>query len=183
MLSDHLPRTVQLKDGSSAVLRNASADDAAGLVEFVQGIDSESDFLNRFPGEFQVTVEQERDFLTALIDSATDHMVVAEIDDCIAGNGHLSGSPLKRFAHHAELALAVRQAYWGRGLGGHILGCLIDHCRARKLRKAWLQVMDHNDRGIHLYKSFGFELEGRARGDILRADGSYGDLLRMGLHL
>lgn len=183
MLDAQLPQPVTLKDGSSATLRNATVDDAAGLIEFVKGIDSESDFLNRFPGEFQMTVDQERHFLAALLDSSIDFMVIAEIDGYIAGNGHMSGNVLKRFAHHAELALAVRQAYWGRGLGAHILTCLIERCRAKQLRKARLQVMDHNDRGIRLYESFGFQLEGRGRGEILRADGSFGDILRMGLHL
>ena len=66
MLNPELPQSVTLKDGTALTLRNPTPDDSEGLIDFVRGIDSESDFLNRFPGEFQVTVDQERSFLNNL---------------------------------------------------------------------------------------------------------------------
>jgi RimJ/RimL family protein N-acetyltransferase len=183
MQSALLPTTMTLRDGRTATLRHAVAGDAASLVEFVHCIDSETDFLTRYPGEFKMTVEAEREFLRKNLDEPGMLNFIVELEDVLVGSGHIRGHSGQRFAHHAELALAVRQPWWRLGIGRRMMGFMIADCRSRGLHKVWLQVFDHNPNAIVLYESMGFEHENRSRGEVRRADGTYGDLLKMSLFL
>ena len=57
---------------------------------------------------------------------------------------------------------------------------MIAWCREGGLRKVWLRVFDHNRPAIALYESLGFSVEGRLKGEVLRGDASFGDVLHMG---
>lgn len=52
-----------LNDGGILLLREAEVEDAAAILTYIAIIAHESDFLTFGPGEFEVTLEQEKELL------------------------------------------------------------------------------------------------------------------------
>ncbi|PLZ00927.1 GNAT family N-acetyltransferase [Burkholderia sp. WAC0059] len=84
-----------------------------------------------------------------------------------------------RRTHCASLLLCVHDDWQGRGIGGALLGALME-CADRSfgLRRIELTVYVDNAPALALYRRAGFGIEGRARGYALR-DGVYADVYRM----
>ena len=174
-----LPFTFTLKDGRTCTFRRPTDADAEELCGFVAQVDAETDFLNRFPGEFDKTVEQEREFIREYSDDQEAVFFVAEAEGRLIGSAGARRLKLKRFRHHAELGLSVFKAFWGLGIGRKMMDCTLAWGKRRGLRKMYLKVAAHNERAIALYRSLGFEEESRLREYVLRADGTYGDMIIM----
>ena len=100
--------------------------------------------------------------------------LVAVVDDQIVGDGGLhrrSGRQL----HAAEIGLGVHDAWTGKGIGTALLTALVDVAdRWLGIWRLQLTVYVDNAPAIHLYRRFGFELEGTCRAFALR-DGQYVD--------
>jgi [ribosomal protein S18]-alanine N-acetyltransferase len=62
------------------------------------------------------------------------------------------------------LTIAVRRAYWGRGIGSALLGTLLTAARDRGCKEVFLEVRTDNDRARGLYLRRGFEEIGVRRG-------------------
>jgi ribosomal-protein-alanine N-acetyltransferase len=62
------------------------------------------------------------------------------------------------------LTIAVRQAYWGQGLGSALLAALLDAARDRGCTEVFLEVRADNPRAHGLYRRRGFEELGVRRG-------------------
>lgn len=66
------------------------------------------------------------------------------------------------------------------GIGTILLNTLIGWAvNNNSIEKITLQVFSNNERAIHLYKKFGFIMEGRLKNDIKLRDGSYIDNICM----
>ena len=77
-----------------------------------------------------------------------------------------------------DLSLEFRRmviADKGKGLGRQTVNLVKDYCfRTLRFHRLWLDVYEDNERGIHIYQSEGFRLEGKLRevkkqGDIYRS--------------
>ena len=84
-----------------------------------------------------------------------------------------------RRRHVAQIGMAVRDDWQGKGVGSALMQAAID------LAENWLQitrleleVYTDNQAGIHLYQKFGFEIEGTLRQYAFR-DGEYVDAYSM----
>ncbi|ESW88978.1 MULTISPECIES: GNAT family N-acetyltransferase [unclassified Mesorhizobium] len=105
--------------------------------------------------------------------------IVAELDGKVVGHGSLvvQGSP--RRSHIGEINVGLDDAFVGKGIGSAILGALLDVAdNWRALKRVELTVYADNEPALRLYKSHGFEIEGRH----VKAgftDGQYHDLLSM----
>lgn len=62
------------------------------------------------------------------------------------------------------LTIAVRSAYWGRGIGSALLGALLGAARDRGCTEMFLEVRADNPRAHGLYQRRGFEDIGLRRG-------------------
>ena len=62
------------------------------------------------------------------------------------------------------LTIAVRSAYWGRGIGSALLAALLDAARERGCGEVFLEVRADNPRAHGLYLRRGFEDLGIRRG-------------------
>ena len=174
-----LPRTVPLKDGRACTIRLMLEADAEALCVFLPQTHIESDFLNWLPGEFQMTVEEERTFIRETLGNHPAIGVMAEVDAVLAASGGVWSQPRKRYKHQAECGLSVLKAFWGQGIGRALMELFIEWGRAVGLRKLTLRAFADNARAIELYQSVGFTEEARLSEDVTRADGSYGDTVAM----
>jgi len=164
-------------------IRNAEPEDAERMIEHVNQVDTESVFLRREPGEFSMSVEDEQKFLTRKRDSEFSLFLIAEVHGEIVASCEVQISPMKRFCHKGNLAIAVQKAYWSMGIGRKMMNAVISWCRDRGLIKIELTVDTENQRALSLYSSLGFEIEGTIRKAKRLADGTTRDNYNMGILL
>lgn len=156
------------------LIRRAEPEDYEGFAAVFEGATAQSETLQMpFPSR-----EAWRKRLAEIPPGA--HRLVALIDGKQVGNAGLDPAHRSpRRAHAAHLGISVHDDYQGRGVGKALMQALID------LADLWtpytrieLGVYSDNARAIALYKSFGFEEEGRFKAHSLR-NGVYVETLAM----
>lgn len=176
-------RTHHLKNGLVLEIREAMPEDARALLEYVEGISGESDFLSFGPGEFELTEAEEAEFLRRYRDADTQLYLVGLIDDKLVSALTFSGGRRPRLRHSGEFGMSVRKKVWGLGIGSLMLDALIAWARETQIvNKINLRVRTDNQRAISLYQGKGFEIEGTIRKEVF-LDGQYFDHHWMGLEL
>ena len=111
------PKTIRLRDGSQALFRQPTPQNAAGMVQYMKTCYAQTPYLLHSPEDFQMTEEREAAFLEKVLQSEYDLMIVCEIDGEIAGNCQLSFHNKPKTRHRADVAIALIQKYWSRGIG------------------------------------------------------------------
>lgn len=177
-----MPETCQLKDGRVCTLRQAIVEDAEGLCAFFPVVAAESDFLARLAVECDMSVEQEREFIRERLKQSNSTIIVVEFDGRIIACAGVNGQKFKKFAHYGELGMCVLREFWRLGIGGRIVDYLLGWAQEQGLRKLTLRVFEHNAPAVALYRKAGFIEEGLLKGDVRRADGTYGDTIIMAKH-
>lgn len=113
-------------------------------------------------------------------DPHQSYVLVAEVEGKVVGMASLFWSSRPRNRHVGSLGIMVHDAFQGQGIGKALFGELVDAAdRWFGLLRLELGVYADNQRGIKLYESYGFVVEGRKRMDAFR-DGQYVDTLMMG---
>src|SRR5437588_8942965 len=102
------------------------------------------------------------------------HVFVADVQGKVTGIINMRAGT-GRESHVGDIDMAVHDKYQGQGIGKMLLLTVID------LADNWLNlvrlevdVYTDNERAIHVYQQFDFEIEGRKRLDAFRG-GSYID--------
>ena len=165
-------------------IRKATPDDAGQLITRLQHLLEEPgiNFLLG-PGEFNVTVEQERAWLQERLDSDNSVFLVADCGGRIIGNVGCDGGKRAAVRHVGTLGVSVDADWRGRGVGSAMMQAVVDWARGTGvLRRLQLDVFCRNEAAVALYRKFGFEVEGCRRQAILR-EGVYLDDYVMGLLL
>lgn len=117
------------------------------------------DFLNQ--------VGQESDYMT--------------LDDAIAGLVSITADFHERIRHIGQVFIVVKRAFWNQGLGKLLLEEAIDWVEnSGVIRRLELTVQVRNERAVHLYQAFGFEIEGIQKRGAYLAEGKFLDVYLMG---
>jgi len=163
------------------IIREADKTDAKVLIEYLNVIGGESDFLTFGIGQFDKNVEQEQAFIENVLEKENALFIIAEVNGKVVGNLNFSGGPRQRIAHSGEFGVSVLKEYWGTGIGKELIEYLINWSKnSGIIRKINLRVRTDNMRGVHLYKKLGFLEEGIIKRDYL-INGEFYDSLQMGL--
>jgi RimJ/RimL family protein N-acetyltransferase len=178
-----MEKSITLKSGLQLEIRIPTIEDAQSVLNFISIISGESDNLTFGPGEFGISLEQEKNYFSKLKDDEDNIFVIGLIEDEIVCVSDMSTGKRKRMSHAGEIHISVQKKYWNHGIGRIFLSELIKWGKeVRKLRKINLQVKEGNDPAIHLYTSLGFQEEGRiSRG--YQIDGKFYTHICMGLEL
>jgi ribosomal protein S18 acetylase RimI-like enzyme len=80
----------------------------------------------------------------------------------------------------ADIGMLLVGGWRGRGLGGALLDAGLAWAAGAGAHKAWLEVWPDNEAGIALYRSRGFEVEGRKVAHYRRRNGELWDAVLMG---
>ena len=102
--------------------------------------------------------------------------------ETIVGNGCIDGNGNPRFRHRRNLAISVRKAYWGNGIGSGLMERLIAFARGTGAEVISLEVRSDNDRAKALYRKFGFTSFGVFR-KFFKLGEAYFDADYMNLYL
>lgn len=182
-MSKFKPLHIRLKSGEELEIREASPSDAPGLLSYVEAISGESDNLTFGPGEFNMTLAQEKEFLAAMEKRSNAIYLLGLLDGEIVAGLSFMGGMRRRMSHAGEFGMSVRKAHWNKGIGAAMLSTFLGWCRrTREIRKVNLRVRVDNRAAIHLYSKFGFQLEGRRTREFM-IDGRFVDVFFMGLDI
>jgi len=170
-----------LKDGQTLKMCVAAPDHAQVVLAYVEQVSGESTFVTFGPGEFEMTVEQEAEFLRGCHESVNQIYILGFIDDALVATANVRASARSRLRHCAEFGMSVRRPFWGLGIGAAMLDYLVAWARENPvLTKFDLRVRADNKRAISLYRARGFVDEGVLRKQFC-VDGEYYDLIAMGM--
>ena len=95
-------------------------------------------------------------------------------DDKIIGSCDIRIAERERLKHRAEMGIAVRKEYWGKGIAQSLLEKAIEEAAKRGVLKIQLTVREDNIRAKRLYIRNGFKLVGSDR-MLFLIDGKYID--------
>lgn len=165
----------KLNNDKQLLVREAASEDAVSVMDYINRVSGESDFLTFGPGEFKVTEQQEKEIIENSRKSKNRLLILGIIDNKIAGILNFSGGQQTRTRHCGELGLTVGKQYWGMGTGSFMIDALVEWAKCTGIvKKINLRVRTDNRRAILLYKRKGFIKEGTIRKEIF-FDGRYYD--------
>ena len=128
------------------------------MLAYLKDCASETHFILREPEECTETLEQEAAYLERVSASDTSVMIVCSVGQEIAGNCQLSFHNRSRIRHRAEIAIALRQKYWGLGIGTAMFREMIALAQARGVTQLELGFVEGNARARGLYEKMGFRI-------------------------
>lgn len=104
------------------------------------------------------------------------HRLVAELNGKVVGSATIRQNLRARLTHSGSVGLLVHTDYWGQGIGSTLMAELLDLAdNWLGLMRVELEVFSDNPAAIHIYKKFGFEIEGTRRMAIFGGDGRFHD--------
>lgn len=180
--SNYILKEIQLKNGQQLVLRKPVVDDAGKMIEYLNSVGGESDNLLFGKDEFNLTIEQEMEYIKEVRNNANTLMILGIIKDTIVGVGQISSSDKKRISHNSELAISVKKDYWSIGIGSVIIQELIQFAKYNATKNISLGVKASNSKAIKLYEKFGFVKVGVHK-DFFNVNEVFDDEILMDLYL
>lgn len=176
-------KEIKLRNGQACTLRQATEDDAQNMLDYLNVICVETDFITFGEGELPWNLEEEQKFIKEHLQDENKLLLIAEVNGSIVSIASFSGGKSKRILHIGELGLTVLKKYWDLGIGFALTDNIIDWAKKSGLvRKVFLKVRVDNERAIKLYAKFGFTYEGTI-GRQLLIDNNFYDVYLMGLNI
>jgi RimJ/RimL family protein N-acetyltransferase len=164
------PFTVNLKDGTEVVVREAHLQDAADLIRCIRTYVADSEFQVMEPDEFAPDLGQGREFIQSFTDSENSILLVATHNDKVVGNLDITGGKRRRLRHTGLVGMGMLRAFRAKGLGKAMLTAGVKWAKEQhQLDRLWLQILAGNEPAIKLYEKLGFVEEGRQK-DFIKVD-------------
>lgn len=163
-----------LKDGRTAWIRSPRDEDIPGMLDYLYTTAGETEFLLRYPEECsKYTPEGEKALFDRVNASNNEAMLVCLVDGKIAGNCQISWSNGIKTRHRAEVAIAIRKAFWNQGIGTRLLRELISIAEENEnILQMELEFVEGNSRARALYEKMGFRITGVKPNAIRLKDGT-----------
>lgn len=165
------------------MLKSPSVEDAEKLLQFIRKASGETEFLLRYPEEWDIPVEQEAEWAAGMGRAPDDMVITCFLDGAVAGNCQISCRPGIKTSHRASLAISVLRDCWGLGIGSAMMEALVDTARRWGKEILELAYIAGNDRARRLYEKFGFREVSRRPNVFKRRDGGYQDEVYMQKYL
>jgi RimJ/RimL family protein N-acetyltransferase len=164
------------------VIREAVPADAGQIVAYMQRISHEPhNNILTGPGEFGFTVEEERDLIEEYSLTENAVMLVAVAEGKLISLLHCRGGKRRAARHTASLGITVRADWRDKGVGSAMMTRVIEWATQNPIiKRLELEVFTTNERAIHVYEKFGFQMEGCKRRAYYK-DGDYVDAYVMAL--
>lgn len=161
-------------------LREAIPVDAKEILQVSRQIAEETDFLIMDEAGLGLSEELLSLQLADLYESENNLLLVALADEKIVGMASVKAAPEFTVSHIGELGISVLKEFWGIGLGSALLDEVIYWSETvSPLARLELTVQKRNERAIHLYQKFGFEMEAIMQRGARDAQGAFLDVLLM----
>lgn len=176
-------KMMKLKDGRTAIIRQAVADDAEQMLTMAKLCAAETRNLCSMPEEYDFPVEAEMKWI---IDQNGDGSLlqVAEVEGRLIGSCilHPQGGR-QRIRHRCGIGLGIVKEFWANGIGTIFMQNAISAAKDIGYEQMELEVVSTNERAIGLYEKMGFVRFGVQPNMFKYEDGSYADVALMALDL
>ena len=159
-----------------AFLRVVTIDDAEVLLEIQSEVAMENKYLISVIEEFELSIEKQRDSVQSTLENPRETLIVAEAMGFVVGYIVFRSNKTLRLSHTGTFTTMIKKDYRGLGIGKLLITELLNWAEQNPLiEKVSLGVLSTNQRAIALYKSVGFEEEGRKVKEVKFHDGLYVD--------
>ena len=161
--ASHFDDDVLLSDGTTAHVRDITADDGEALGEFHRGLSPET-VVFRFFGPHPRLSEAEVEHFTH-VDGVDRVALVAERDGRLVAVARYDRAP----GHEdAEVAFVVADAFQGRGLGTILLEHLVVAGRAHGVRRFVAETLSENHRMLAVLRQAGFARQYHRSAEVMQ---------------
>lgn len=165
-----------LRNGKEIIIRKPTLEDAKAIINIMTIADTETLFLARNPGEFNVSVERETEIIKNVLINDDIEWFVAEYDNKVIGQCSVNlVRRTARYRHRAEVAFVILKDFCNLGIGGKMMEECIKWCKEKNITQIELDVVKNNHRAVNMYKHFGFEIIGTIENALRYEDGTYAD--------
>lgn len=169
------------KQAHEVIVKEADPTDAASLHVFLTKVASETEYLSADEGTFHLSVEDLADSLLWRQQTANQLCLVAKLADQVIGVLNISADERYRVNHIGDLFVAVAKDFWGHGLGQVLMEEAIAWAESSGIiRRLELTVQVRNERAVHIYSKYGFEIEGTKKRGAKTKNGEFLDVYLMG---
>lgn len=187
----HAPAIHALLPVGSITIRTAAPADAARVLHCAQEMMATSPYVLTAFGEFNLTLEQEQDFLAKCFEHPRQLFLIAEVVGMehdaagIVGICTLTQNTAKRKLRHAvTLGMGMRPNFRGKRVGTALMSEAVRWgCNHPELHLMLLGVYAANEPGQRLYRAHGFVEYGRLAGGCIEDDGSFSEQIEMARRL
>ncbi|MFK7799482.1 MAG: N-acetyltransferase family protein [Aureispira sp.] len=175
-----------LKNDATVIIREATTQDALELNAVIGKIYGASTTVLTSLEEFQSmdSLNSQLQRIYFYQNKTAYLLLVAEIDGRIVGTLDFSNGSRQRNAHTGDFRMGVDPAFQNLGIGRHMIRVMLDWATKNPIiEKVKLTAFANNYNGLHLYKSLGFEEEGRGIQEIKMEQDIYLDVINMYKHV
>ncbi len=153
------------------------------IIEYLNQIGGESDFLLFGKNEFKLSIDQEKQYIENINSQQKSIILIGFINNEIVATSQITSPSRERIAHTCELGISVKKDYWGIGVGSSLMESLIEFVKnTNEIKVINLKVNINNTSGISLYKKFGFKEIGLYK-MFTQIDGEFYDSIIMNLYI
>lgn len=156
------------------LIEEAGIEDAEAMLQCLQAVMKESDFMT-WDGSVIETVTEAQQFLSHQSERVDSICMVAKLGTKIVGLVNVIGQE-----GDGDLFIAIRQDYWGYGIGTMLMEVIDDWGRhTPTINRLVLTVQERNQRALSLYMKQGFEMVDSAKNNVLIKNGEVLNLYHM----
>lgn len=166
-------------------IRSANVNDLEVIYNIDKGIyQNDIAFISTYEEWIAEGKKQYLNHLKNIINNEENKFLVAKIDNEIVGYCYAYISSRKRRQHSRSIAMGLSKEARGRGIGKQLLAEVIEWAKNNnRIEKLNLGVLSVNAVAVHMYRSFGFEVEGILEKEYKMEDGTYVDDIYMRLYV
>ena len=151
------------------LIREAEIQDAVHLIDFLNQVGQESDYMTLDDAGILMTEEQMSSFIEHQAASDNQIYLIVLLDDEITGLVSITADFHERIRHIGQVFIVVKRAFWINWAEN-----------SGVIRRLELTVQARNERAVHLYQAFGFEIEGVQKRGAYLTEGEFLDVYLMG---
>jgi ribosomal protein S18 acetylase RimI-like enzyme len=157
----------------SLQIEHATAEDAAELMALHRSVLEEGCYFITLVEEFHNNVERQRLIMRQLLTQDNSCQMLARAEGQLIGMVLIRGGFLRRMSHVGKLEIFLRADCREKGAGRTLMCAALEWARAHThLTKIGLSVFEDNERAVQLYRSMGFQVEGRRVAEYQEPDGT-----------
>ena len=153
--------------------RKATPQDSSCFLELMKQLDQETEFMMMEPGERTSTPEDMEHYLRTMETSNSLFLLLFDGQKAVGFLSAKRGNA-NRMKHSAYIVCGILKDYRGKGWGKQLFQELLSWAPENGITRLELTVMTHNEKAVLLYRSMGFEIEGRLVHSMI-VNGSYVD--------
>lgn len=163
-------------------ISEAEIEDAAMIIDYLNQVGGESDFLQFGKDECLLNEFEEMEVIQDYIEQDNSLLLLGFIEDELVSMLSIQGEQQKRLKHIGHFAITVKKEYWHMSIASMMMEEMLEMIKETPLQILDLEVRSDNQNAIQLYKKFHFQEIGQYP-RMFQLNDHYYDAILMNLYL